>query len=96
MFICCRFRYRYVAVGKLFFREGHGFADNQQLLWGVDTTLKRRLTLMLLFSGAVFIILAGTIRAITILTVSFPSPTTQPPPVPHLTPNPPSPAPKAQ
>ncbi|KAM0698362.1 hypothetical protein Q7P36_001828 [Cladosporium allicinum] len=38
------------------------------LLWGVDTTLRRRLTLMLLFSGAVFIILAGTIRAITILT----------------------------
>jgi hypothetical protein len=31
------------------------------------------LTLTLLFSGAVFIILAGTIRAITILTVNYPT-----------------------
>lgn len=59
------------ALGKVSCQEMRIiFADNQQLLWGVDTTLKRRLTLMLLFSGAVFIILAGTIRAITILTVS--------------------------
>jgi hypothetical protein len=28
---------------------------------------------MLLFSGAVFIVLAGTIRAVTILTVGLPS-----------------------
>ncbi|KAM0716176.1 hypothetical protein Q7P37_008690 [Cladosporium fusiforme] len=38
------------------------------LLWGVNISLRRKLTLMLLFSGAVFIILAGTIRAVTILT----------------------------
>lgn len=43
-----------------------------QLLWGVNITLRRKLTLMLLFSGAIFIILAGTIRAVTILTVRLP------------------------
>ncbi|KAF5675548.1 integral membrane protein PTH11 [Fusarium heterosporum] len=37
------------------------------LLWGVNISLRRRLTLMLLFSGALFIIMAGTIRAVTIL-----------------------------
>lgn len=40
-----------------------------QLLWGVNISLRRRLTLMLLFSGALFIMMAGTIRAVTILTV---------------------------
>jgi hypothetical protein len=39
------------------------------LLWGVNISLRRRLTLMLLFSGALFIMMAGTIRAVTILTV---------------------------
>jgi hypothetical protein len=48
-------------------------ADSRQLLWGVNITLRRKLTLMLLFSGAVFIMLAGTIRAVTILTVSISS-----------------------
>ncbi|KAL3605231.1 hypothetical protein FPOAC2_00173 [Fusarium poae] len=38
------------------------------LLWGVNISLRRRLTLMLLFSGALFIMMAGTIRAVTILT----------------------------
>lgn len=52
---------------------GTFFANNQQLLWGVNTSLRRRLTLMLLFGGAVFIMLAGTIRAVTILTVSLSS-----------------------
>ncbi|RSL68624.1 hypothetical protein CEP54_002723 [Fusarium duplospermum] len=37
------------------------------LLWGVNISLRRRLTLMLLFSGALFIMMAGTIRAVTIL-----------------------------
>jgi hypothetical protein len=46
------------------------FADSQQLLWGVTATLRRRLTLMLLFGGAIFIMLASIIRAVTILTVS--------------------------
>ncbi|KAG5657467.1 hypothetical protein KAF25_006031 [Fusarium avenaceum] len=38
------------------------------LLWGVNISLRRRLTLMLLFSGALFIMMAGTIRAVTVLT----------------------------
>ncbi|KAF5678103.1 integral membrane protein PTH11 [Fusarium circinatum] len=38
------------------------------LLWGVNISMRRRLTLMLLFSGALFIMMAGTIRAVTILT----------------------------
>ncbi|KAF4487865.1 integral membrane PTH11, partial [Fusarium agapanthi] len=38
------------------------------LLWGVNISVRRRLTLMLLFSGALFIMMAGTIRAVTILT----------------------------
>ncbi|GAB7322998.1 hypothetical protein MBLNU13_g05525t1 [Cladosporium sp. NU13] len=38
------------------------------LLWGMNIPLRRRLTLMLLFSGAGFIILASIIRAVTILT----------------------------
>jgi hypothetical protein len=53
--------------------EGHPLiapANIYQLLWGANITLRRKLTLTLLFSGAVFIILAGTIRAITILTAS--------------------------
>lgn len=45
-------------------------SDRLQLLWGVNISLRRRLTLMLLFSGALFIMMAGTIRAVTILTVS--------------------------
>ncbi|KAH8658557.1 hypothetical protein BGZ61DRAFT_486164 [Ilyonectria robusta] len=38
------------------------------LLWGVNIGLRRRLTLMLLFSGAIFVIMAGTIRAVVIMT----------------------------
>ncbi|KAF4980331.1 hypothetical protein FZEAL_3648 [Fusarium zealandicum] len=38
------------------------------LLWGVNISVRRRLTLMVLFSGALFIMMAGTIRAVTILT----------------------------
>ncbi|KAM5349936.1 hypothetical protein ACJ41O_006441 [Fusarium nematophilum] len=38
------------------------------LLWGVNISLRQRLTLMLLFSGALFIMMAGTIRAVVILT----------------------------
>ena len=47
------------------------FTDGAQLLWGVTATLRRRLTLMLLFGGAIFIMLASIIRAVTILTVSL-------------------------
>ena len=54
--------------------ESYHVANNRQLLWGVNISLRRRLTLMLLFSGAVFIILASTIRAVTILTASLLSP----------------------
>ncbi|KAM6511095.1 hypothetical protein FALCPG4_016098 [Fusarium falciforme] len=36
------------------------------LLWGVNISLRRRLTLMLLFSGALFVVIAGTIRAVVI------------------------------
>lgn len=51
-------------------------ANSQQLLRGVNITLRRKLTLMMLSSGAVFIILASTIRAVTILTASLLSPST--------------------
>ncbi|KAI1337490.1 hypothetical protein F5Y15DRAFT_155649 [Xylariaceae sp. FL0016] len=38
------------------------------LLWGVQIGIRRKITLMVLFSGAIFVIMAGTIRAVTILT----------------------------
>lgn len=41
-----------------------------QLVWRVNISLRRRLTLMLLFSGALFIMMAGIIRAVVISTVS--------------------------
>ena len=41
-----------------------------QMLWKVNVSLRRRITLMLLFSGAAFVIMAGIIRAVVILTVS--------------------------
>lgn len=66
------------ATSKLFpmARTGCGarVTNVQQLLWGVNITIRRKLTLMLLFSGAVFIIIAGTIRAVTILTVRLQAP----------------------
>ncbi|KAM0809765.1 hypothetical protein AB5N19_10112 [Seiridium cardinale] len=37
------------------------------LLWKVNISLRRKLSLMALFSGAVFVIMAGTIRAVVIL-----------------------------
>ncbi|KAI3573673.1 hypothetical protein IWW34DRAFT_885649 [Fusarium oxysporum f. sp. albedinis] len=41
------------------------------LLWGVNISVRRRISLMLLFSGALFIITAGTIRAVVILTLGL-------------------------
>ncbi|KAH7028190.1 uncharacterized protein B0I36DRAFT_272104 [Microdochium trichocladiopsis] len=38
------------------------------LLWGVNISLRRKITLMFLFSGAVFIMAAATIRAVVIIT----------------------------
>ncbi|PNH45141.1 hypothetical protein VD0004_g2640 [Verticillium dahliae] len=38
------------------------------LVWGVNISLRRRLTLMFLFSGAVFVVMAATIRAVVIST----------------------------
>ncbi|KAJ4176890.1 hypothetical protein NW755_014174 [Fusarium falciforme] len=38
-----------------------------KLLWGVNISLRQRLTLMLLFSGAIFTMMASTIRAVVIL-----------------------------
>ncbi|KAJ1323577.1 hypothetical protein MN608_10821 [Microdochium nivale] len=38
------------------------------LLWRVNISLRRKLTLMLLFSGAIFVIAAATIRAVVIIT----------------------------
>lgn len=38
------------------------------LLWGVKIGLRRKISLIALFSGAIFIIMAGTIRAVVILT----------------------------
>ncbi|KAH7316641.1 hypothetical protein B0I35DRAFT_260095 [Stachybotrys elegans] len=38
------------------------------LVWGVNISLRRRITLVVLFSGALFIMMAGTIRAIVIST----------------------------
>lgn len=43
------------------------------LLWKVNISLKRKLPLMALFSGAAFVIAAAIIRAVTISTVSFPA-----------------------
>lgn len=40
-----------------------------QLLWTVNIGLRRKLTLMGLFSGVAFVIMASIIRAVTILTV---------------------------
>ena len=53
----------------------------RQLLWRVNISLRRRLTLMVLFSGAAFIMMAGIIRAVVISTVS--SQPTLTPPIPH-------------
>lgn len=47
--------------------------DILQLLWRVNISLRRKLTLMVLFSGAAFIMMAGIIRAVVISTVSPPS-----------------------
>ncbi|KAI1843496.1 hypothetical protein JX265_001844 [Neoarthrinium moseri] len=38
------------------------------LLWSVKIGTRRKITLMALFSGAIFVIMAGTIRAVVILT----------------------------
>ena len=39
------------------------------LLWTVNIGLKRKIPLMALFSGAAFVIIAGIIRAATIMSV---------------------------
>jgi hypothetical protein len=41
----------------------------RQLLWTVNISLCRKLTLMVLFSGAIFVIMAAIIRAVVILSV---------------------------
>ncbi|KAK7413336.1 hypothetical protein QQX98_007779 [Neonectria punicea] len=41
------------------------------LLWGVNISLRKKLTLMILFSGAIFVIMAATIRAVVILTAGL-------------------------
>lgn len=41
-----------------------------QLIWAVSITWRRKITLMLLFGGAVFVMLAGIIRAVVILKVN--------------------------
>lgn len=40
-----------------------------QLLWKVDIGLKRKISLMVLFSGGIFIIAASIIRAAVVLSV---------------------------
>lgn len=40
------------------------------LLWTVNISLKRKIPLMALFSGAAFVITASIIRAVTIMSVS--------------------------
>lgn len=40
------------------------------LLWTVNISLKRKVPLMALFSGAAFVITASIIRAVTIMSVS--------------------------
>jgi hypothetical protein len=42
------------------------------LLWTVNLDLKRKLPLMALFSGATFVMIAGIIRAVTIMNVRSP------------------------
>lgn len=48
------------------------------LLWAVKISIRQKITLMTLFSSAAFIIMAGIIRAVTILTVPSLSPTLVP------------------
>lgn len=43
-----------------------------QLLWKVNISLKRKISLMILFSGGMFVIVAGLIRAVVVLTVRNP------------------------
>lgn len=42
------------------------------LLWTVNISLKRKIPLMALFSGAAFVITASIIRGVTIMSVSSP------------------------
>lgn len=44
---------------------------NNQLIWAVSISWRRKATLMLLFGGAVFVMLAGIIRAVVILEVKL-------------------------
>jgi hypothetical protein len=44
------------------------------LLWTVKIGIRRKITLMGLFSGAIFVGIAGIIRAVIIITVRSPSP----------------------
>jgi hypothetical protein len=41
----------------------------KQLLWAVNISLKKKLSLTLLFSGVLFVIMAAIIRGVVILTV---------------------------
>lgn len=51
-----------------------GSASNRpQLLWSVQIGIRQKASLILLFSGAVFIMVAGTIRAVVILEVRWAS-----------------------
>lgn len=43
------------------------------LLWKVNISLKRKIPLLALFSGAAFVITASIIRGVTIMSVSSPS-----------------------
>lgn len=41
------------------------------MVWKVNISIRKRITLMALFSGAAFVIMASIIRAVTILKVSI-------------------------
>lgn len=62
---------RFYLTCAMFSSSPCSLTQTVQLLWGVSISIRRKLTLMFLFSGALFIIMAGTIRAVVILTVSF-------------------------
>lgn len=51
------------------FAPNEHVTDREQLLWAVNIGLRRKLTLMGLFSGAAFVIMASIIRAVVIITV---------------------------
>lgn len=67
IFTFCLFRCRSVTFPRLARRRYLTLIE--QMLWTVNIGIKRKISLMGLFSGALFVIMASVIRAIVISTV---------------------------